>query len=212
MSTSPLSEPYLIRLEDLTNTYVPVYPSGGVWADTVAYLTSNSAENEIVNELIRQYRQDGRWREPITLESLDYSEDDEPLRVCDGTHRVAAAILMGVESVWVQDYDPGKHEFDPEAPWTTATTIITSTGLHSQLVESWYDILRSFPLDDDTWVTASVMTGSGEYMNICWDNEPTPEFETHYPDITARIISILRAHGADINENEVITLTETETP
>lgn len=207
MTTLVTPEAYLMPLDALISNYSPVYPDESTWDDTVKYLLGNPADLRILNELMRQHRQSGGFREPVLLE---VSEDmlDESLQVLNGTHRVVASILLEASHILV--HHDSSSPYDPDEAWSHATTIITFKELKDGEDDILFDILRSFALDDDTWVTASAMSGTKEYLHIWWDNEPTAAFETRYHEINTHLLETITSNNIDISGLEVNTITQVE--
>lgn len=203
------NSPYLMQLGSLMSTYAPVYPHGAIWQETFTYLMNDPTEAAIVNELMRQLAKDGTFREPVTLETAESRDEDDPvtpdnpLTVMNGTHRVCATYLSGKEEILVEDYHRGSAEYDGLCG---TTEIALKDSVH--IADDMFDVMRSLPLSDDVWVTSSIMSGHQGYMTIMWDFPINDETRGWFDAITERVIAILVEAG--ISASDVHVHTEVE--
>lgn len=149
----------LKTVNSIMSEYAPVYPESHLWKDTIHYLTSESKPDaKIVSELRKNLKKYGKFRNPITLiEEDDSDEAWEGLRrrVANGTHRLIAAHLEGIETI------------DVEYCWTEVdddvqleTTLSPDTPFTEDEIDFLFDEFRSFPVSDDLWLDADI-AGSG---------------------------------------------------
>ena len=82
-------------LQDILETYKPVYPEGGSWDVTLDYLMTE--ERDHMESLMDSVERNG-MREPIMLSDLEDDYYDHPV-VLNGTHRVVLAMLTGMFTV-----------------------------------------------------------------------------------------------------------------
>lgn len=148
---------------DLIANYSPVYPEGGTWAETAELLYSE--EPDRMRELTESLSKKG-WRKPIWLSTPDELEEEESPKVFNGTHRVAIALREGVVSLPVASWhDLPEREDHPIA---NLEVELLSGELPSAVGTSYeddpdlaiFDLLRSFPLDEDNWLNSDISTGS----------------------------------------------------
>jgi hypothetical protein len=80
-----------MNLRQLTRDFRAAEPFP-TWAETTAYFLSDPAELALVDELRRALVRDGCFREPVVL-------DLEEREICNGRHRVVAALLEGAPDI-----------------------------------------------------------------------------------------------------------------
>lgn len=153
---------YKMSVEELMKKYHPVYPQDELWESTVALNLADDAE--IMERLISIAKIVGEFREPITL-----SSEDDDYAVIDGTHRVCAAHLAGLDEVWVRDYSPD------EVLWAGETDVCMVTTIHladynSEIADTLFGVIRSIPLSEEKWVTASCASSVNGESTIIWDD------------------------------------------
>ena len=142
-------------LSELISQYSPVYPEGGSWDLTCDFLLNDEVDKEIVDTLVSVLKSGAGLREPVVLGSRTDDEDDPefPL-VVNGTHRVCAHILAGVDTVlaaYASDvYDVSADEVTNDH--LMIETVITFTPeLNEEVEDKIGDVLRSFEVDETTW-------------------------------------------------------------
>lgn len=142
----------------------PVYSETQQWPDTMKLLMDDPIDCHIINELMRQYQKQGKFRYPIILAR---DNNAEPYMVVDGTHRVIAAKLLGLETIWVSY---GFVETDNNT--SLVTTICFSENQWTQNLsdDSVADVFRSVPGNDEIWFTSSMMNPGNPFI-IYWDAE-----------------------------------------
>lgn len=139
-------------LSDIIKEYNPVYPNKGTWEDTVALLMENPIDAKIVNRLQEVILED-KLREAVVIGTG--TDDDETRRkfVFNGTHRIAAYILLGDmnKDVVVIDEDKETAHYDLEN-----TIAFTSFTFDREVDDDFFcyltDIFLSFELNEDFWV------------------------------------------------------------
>jgi len=154
----------------------PVYPHGGDWEDTVRVLLECPGEHALVEILRGELRKNGRFNEPIYLSYSPREEDDgevyeESWTVGNGTHRVVASYLEGVDTIHATRLnDDGKPEpeyLDLEMTLDISGASPTCEGdIESDELDFVMDYLRSFRLDDETWVECGTASGNSEGVSI----------------------------------------------
>lgn len=178
---------FMKSLSEVMEEYSPVYPDTHKWIDTIGMLLVDDAE--ILTELQRQHKMQGEFREPIVISKAEPNDPDDFSNVADGTHRVVAAYLMGLENVLVS------HEFpDYEDKGYVNVTHISKYD-DSAITEEEFDFLvdklRSFPLSDDLWITSSLSCLNPEGLEIIWDTddlELIPAIDAHVQDRLAELM------------------------
>ena len=142
----------------------PVYSETQQWPDTMKLLMDDPIDCHIINELMRQYQKQGKFRYPIVLAR---DNNAEPYMVVDGTHRVIAAKLLGLETICVSY---GFVETDNNT--SLVTTICFSENQWTQNLsdDSIADVFRSVPGNDEIWFTSSMMNPGNPFI-IYWDAE-----------------------------------------
>lgn len=184
--------------------YAPVYPESRQWADTVEYLLNH--DSDILDELKKQFLKFGFFREPVILKLNDSEEsfkncarNDNSVSehigyVADGTHRLVAAHLLGLESILASD-DYEEFE-DPQF------SIVTQVFPNSSKVkdaknlsledsddasEVVFEKLRSIYVSDDLWITSSFASGGSNGWNIYWDEYDTSLAQVINEAVIARL-------------------------
>lgn len=150
---------------DLIDQYGPVYPEGGDWLETTRFLYETEPEH--MASLTASLAAKG-WREPIMLsDGEDLEEGDSPLTL-NGTHRVAIALREGVVSVPVTTSSEIRQEDYPEH-FTVLTLKLRSGELTEDEDLQVFDVLRSFELTEDIWLTSDVCFGSQEQWEFYYE-------------------------------------------
>lgn len=220
-----MSDSFRMPLDELLSKYAPVYPEGSSWDRTIDYLLSFPEDNAVITELMRQAEEQGGFREPVTLESdEDFRENNADLvkdgeapmpypQVVDGTHRVCAAILGGHDEVLVRFSRAdsfSEEEYDGRVVITDIATSAVDHALLSaqgskdsepaeELTDQIFSLLRSFPLNDDEWVTASAMSGQGNrHWSILWDFAPDDVDDEFLARVDAKVFSLLKDAGIPV--------------
>lgn len=212
------SEPILYPLAAILEDYVPVYPhENPTWDANFKFMDNEPYDLAVVEELVRQAKRDGQFKEPVYLEtwaSRHYddveSEDDEDedvrppskLRVLNGTHRVVAAYRAGLSHVLATFDIPPTPEDDDEAGEYDAQDYFETDVMFLDPIQTTYEDddefdeffsrVRSFPVDDDTWVVADMISTNdgGLHASIYWD-APVPDASEAREAIVKRIDEIL---------------------
>jgi len=158
---------------DLIANYNPVYPEGGTWIETAELLYAE--ESDRMRELTESLRKKG-WREPIWLSTPDELEEGASPKVFNGTHRVCIALREGVIALPVATWHdlPGGEE----RPIANLKVELVSGELPSPIGTSYeddpdwaiFDLLRSFPLDEDNWLNSDLSTGGQDAWNFFYEN------------------------------------------
>lgn len=167
-------------LKDILSDYKPAYPDNGLWSDTFEMLAENSYDKEIVDTLIAEYTRDGEFRSPIILSTLAEDGGDEDYEyepyVKNGTHRVYALYLMGVEEVEVQHgyQDVSSEEIYGEewTPYPNTVTVIKfdkdfSDDEYEDLWDNLMQALCSFKVSDTFWLESDLGVSSN-VITVYW--------------------------------------------
>ena len=195
-----------MKLSELVENYIPIYPEPYTWETTVQFILDDPIEAQTLNYLIEILKTKGQFREPVLLGVAEWEDDVEIPAIMDGTHRVCAHILYGSEEVYVETQKP----YDPDKVWDESieAPVLTSTiSLPPEIsddeveVLDLFGLLRSFPINDDLWVTCDVSSGSGNVMENMWNVDPY--IEGLADSITETILAILAEH----HPNLVFTVT-----
>lgn len=136
-------------VSEIVESYRPVYPPDGDWQDTADLLYAEEPEH--MARLSASLREKG-WREPISLTAFGPLEMDTHRSVDDGTHRMVIALREGVISVPV--VTDGERPAYEETSWAELEVKLASGELTDD--EDWkiFDVLRSFPLDEERWLNS----------------------------------------------------------
>lgn len=158
-------------LLELIELYGPVYPDGGDWQKTAEYLYAEEPEHMAI--LTASLEAKG-WREPILLSEPDDLEEGHSPLVLNGTHRVAIALREGVISLPVVFGSEIPSMADD--PFVELEISLIAGELTDE--EDWkiFDILRSFQLDADIWLTSDICFGSQSSWTFCYDLQDESRF------------------------------------
>jgi len=133
-------------------------PGGGSWVELFDELRADPHEAAIIATLTGVVAAEGRFRAPVVV------VDGE---LANGCHRLAAALAAGLDTIDVTYGYPAAGpaveveltvEVDPENYHDTADRLV--------------GVLRSFPLDDETWVETDVIGFGGENVYGTWTCPP----------------------------------------
>lgn len=175
------SEIYELIVSDIVEKYKPVYPQGGTWQDTVGYLYSQ--DRKFMDELFEAIRTEG-IREPITLADDD---DEDGLYVLNGTHRVAIALYHGLVTLPARY---GYEEYDSNELRLAAKIKLSDGGsLTQDEDDTLTDKLRSWRLDEKTWLTSDIIYGGSNEWELYLDHSDI----SLKPKLEKRIRSILKS-------------------
>lgn len=152
-------------LVELLSSYSPMYPEGYDWTLTAKYLLEN--EPKLLEALRESIRKKG-WREPVVLSEPHELTEDSPPCIMNGTHRVVLAMLDGLVTVPVAT----RSELPPESDKPLLVARIRP--LKEQVLtddedDLLIDSLRSWELDEDTWITSSACFGSMHSWDVLLD-------------------------------------------
>jgi hypothetical protein len=172
-------------LSVLLETYNPVYPNGGSWEDTKNLLLSDKIEANIVHTLAEELTRDKQFKEPIRIgmgygslnpNNPNAEEEDDWLEVpyvLNGTHRVVAHMITGIQEVKVlNDADIEDEDTESESYYPWLETEIQLAEDHHFVIDDdlVFGALRSFRLNPTTWVEADLISGSIEHgkCSLVW--------------------------------------------
>lgn len=207
-----------MKLSDLLDNYSPVYPTNGDWEETFQVLHDDPHEYATVLSLIEEYKASGGFRDPIILTT--HTEDAEEgevyvPQVKDGTHRVYALHLMGVEDVYVHEgYRLPSHEDIETEDYSAYPIMETYVKIFDTLaedeVEAAMSSLRSFKVNDGTWVTCDVACYINNILNFTWSTTLLDEEELQELSdvVVSRVNKVIPGHETKTrtfvfwNENE----------
>jgi hypothetical protein len=141
-----------VPLPTFLATYLPAYFGPG-WDDVLVGMLSAESERETVEALRAELSVNGRFNEPVAVESDD--------KVADGMHRIVASILAGATHISVTDADvPATPAERVEVRFTADLSPELATKYDSA---TWFAAahLRSFPLEGRWTETASMVSTDG---------------------------------------------------
>jgi hypothetical protein len=158
-----------LTVEEIKTKFKPIYPEGENWDLTIDFLLKSPAEAIIINDLTEALKVNGAFREPIYVGKAVREDDSEFEAVLNGTHRVATAIISGLQTLEV-DFEIEENEEKSESNisenkyYPTIEAKIEFTDLinpseDEEQFELIFDYLRSFKLDESEWVTADLCSG-----------------------------------------------------
>lgn len=177
-----------IELLELMEKYHPVYPESNKWEDTIELLLNDPYDNEVVELLQEDFKKYGTYREPITICEDEDSDNPEPY-VANGTHRVVAAYLNNAKTVPVAYYDS---EFDFEDDIMVVTSI-TFAENDENLIEEIASSIRSFKINDETWMTNSGYSSNNNSLEITWDNYESGMKDIIHTTVSSRLRKLFPA-------------------
>jgi len=130
-------------------------PTGETWPELLAALRADPYEAPTIAALADALRRDGEFREPLVV--LDGV-------LSNGCHRLAAALDAGAEFLTVTTADR------PAAPVIEVEVALSLSGAGSLdgALDALFGTLHSFPLDENTWVEADVLTVCAGVLNGTW--------------------------------------------
>lgn len=212
----------LIPLSEIVENYAPVYPAGGTWQDTVDLMKNDETEWEVVTHLMNYLKTNPHFREPIALQSKELLEEDRLYdeeegivdenhdyntpNVLNGTHRMVASILSGAETVLAEMIYP---ETPPNVSSLVAVTkvYIEEPALNEEeIADFFFDHARSFPVNENVWVTSSTAYGRSGYYETYWENHPDELNDEILDEINQAFIDRIAAKG--IGKVRVLTCME----
>lgn len=128
--------------------YAPAYPTTRQWKDTINFLTTDKYEKIIIKELQQQYLDQGFFREPIRL-----SEKTDPEKtLLNGTHRIVALHLLGIEDVKTEIGFGKYDENDINNQYVIDFSFTIPNNEDDEKISQYYQIIRSFPYDKHVWI------------------------------------------------------------
>jgi hypothetical protein len=208
---------YLIPLERLMALYKPIYPVSREgttdWAATKKFMLDSPADNRILKELMLYLEDNDVFRQGVSLEdqadrdywNTAYPEefDSSPLKIVDGTHRVVAYWMSGKTDVLVAEHVSAEEpslllNTEQEFQWLETFVEFTPGSVNfdddDEAFETLTGYLRSFPLDEDHWLTSDCWSGNGDTLSLVWSIDPAKEknLKNLMSDITDEISSLIR--------------------
>jgi hypothetical protein len=197
---------FAMSVADLTSNYLPVYPEEATWEATMQLMRDDEVEDDIVESLMAEYRRDGGFREPITIQNDD-PEDPELIHmergtkgyVINGTHRLCA--LLRLEATHAEVAYPKWEEWDYDEPYTALETVIQfDTPCDDEMFDDLHYALRSLRISDDLWLTSSISSQGETYFLVTWDVEHDGgrDYDPQESElIEVRIVQRLLEHGIE---------------
>jgi len=186
-----------VPLDAVMRYWVPAYPNGGTWEDTIRVLAKCPGERIIVDTLRAELRESGRFERPIRLYHQPYEVDDgevyeESWFVGNGTHRVVAAHLEGAETILAtrEDETDETDFIDVTLSLDISGSDPTCSPEESDQLDFVSDYLHSFRLDDETWVESPIASGSDTVSigyECPWDKREA---------LVAKVLDLCDEHGA----------------
>jgi hypothetical protein len=190
-----------MKLTELLATTQPLYPTPHNWNTTLEYMLSHPIEKKTVDILVEILSTKGELRDKIILDKVEFSDGNFSLGVIDGTHRVCAHMILKSDEVNVKFRD--ENDLEDEENYislSTEITLLTDIGEDNEC--KIYDVLRSFPLNDDVWLTASVASQTSNVIHFMWDTNNIPVLSV----IDNKVISLLQENNFDTNKMIVKTI------
>jgi hypothetical protein len=210
----------VVQVEDLMARFNPAYPNGADWSQSIASIQKYASEAAQVEALRRELREgDGLFKEPVYVfyddgEDEDPEYQDEPsYNVGNGMHRIAATWLerealggkIRCTATREDTLDDSATQYvvmrytidttDARGAFSDADRSDDYTPDEMDYVIGW---LRSFRLDDDTWVETEIMSSCDGVQNTEWwcphDRQDA---------LVARVKEICASHGVKIDVIEV---------
>lgn len=155
-----------MSVKQLMDECCPVIPGDEKWETTIEFVMEQDAY--IMAALIEDAKTVG-FREPVSI--YRYDEDDYAI-VTDGTHRVVAAYLAGIETIEVEDQTDAQN-VARKVNADSSPLLVTEVKMNEDFygdVDDLGMVVRSFPLGASDWVSAydreEVEYG---HLDITWD-------------------------------------------
>lgn len=160
-----------MKLDDLITKYSPVFPEPYNWKTTLNYLLNDPVEKNILDTLVDILQNEGQFEKPVVYDD-NYSAGDEKVTnthfVVDGTHRVCAHILLGIENV----------NAIPEEKWKSnnyryclSSKLTFVKNFDEDKEDALIALLSSFPYYDNTWFNSDVSTiTGGNVIVFMWEH------------------------------------------
>ncbi len=187
-----------LAVSDIVRDYLPSYPQEHSWDVTVEYLYTHEAAH--MEELYEAIQREG-LREPVWLSS--YTDEPEQF-VLDGTHRVALALRHGLLTLPIT-FTPEQLGVE-DASLIAIVQLLDESSLSDVEEDYFAEAVRSWRLDEHSWLTSSGMAGSGNLWEIFLDSAD----ETLIPSAEVRLSQILAERVPERNFNITIELQKFE--
>jgi hypothetical protein len=160
MEPTPSPLPGGAHQVDLDTFVARVAPPGQYrdFDEMLATLAGDPFENEVVEGLVAELAEHGRFRSPIRV-------NDGSL--ANGCHRFAAAVRSGstLLDVWVVDDDHPDPEWVDAVPMVELTVRVAGDDV-SALFDLFVNASRSFRLTADVWVEGEGQSGCGNEFQV----------------------------------------------
>lgn len=182
-------------LTELINNYSPVYPEPYSWDNTFDYMMNDEHEKAIVDQLVIFLQNGETFRKPIILGAAEFVENVETQAVLDGTHRVIAHMLHNTQTPLHVLHENDRVNNEEEFTQCLSTALIFHNSLTDEESDNLHDILRSFPLHENMWLTTSCSTMNNHLntLHIMWDEDNINEI--NYELLHNRIKEILQKYN-----------------
>lgn len=194
-----MNNTFLMNVKDLTTTYAHVYDGNAPmdnWKALAQHFLEDEDHNRTVQSLINHLKGKGTFREPVSI-------SNEDLVVNDGTHRVIAAMLAGVDSILVRNMDD--YEYDeiddsnllfPEI--NIRMTRFVSDQEFDEITDAIVNKLISVEINNSTWLNMDFSTAHNDTheMTVIWtpvdksNNLNTHEIDSIVTDLLKDIHNI----------------------
>ena len=169
-----------VPLDTVVRDTRPVYPQPCYWESTVEYIKGDELEWETVRELIAVLERGESFREPVYIglaENAEFDTGNPSAYVSDGTHRMVAHIVYGSPTVDVvyevsdieDDSDDESAEYEGGTYRVLCTTVEFADETSDDRSDEVFNVLRSFKVSDDLWVTSDVMSSRGSKFEFTWN-------------------------------------------
>lgn len=184
-----------LLLTELINNYSPVYPEPYSWDNTFDYMMNDEHEKAIVDQLVSFLQNGETFRKPIILGAAEFVENVETQAVLDGTHRVIAHMLHNTQTPLHVLHENDRVNNEEEFTQCLSTALIFHNSLTDEESDNLHDILRSFPLHENMWLTTSCSTMNNHLntLHIMWDEDNINEI--NYELLHNRIKEILQKYN-----------------
>lgn len=198
-----------MHIDDLLDSYLPVYPENGNWDETFKILREDPHEWDTVQKLVAILNNEGAFRDPIVL---DKSDTDGSGYVSDGTHRVFAHTLSEVKMVKVAEASDAPTNNDEHQPYLV-TVFILDGNWSDELFDAMFSPLRSFPISDSLWANSDLMSSNGKNLYVYWylgHGMTVEELEACAPGIEQKTLSVCENNGIAPKVQTMLIRTEAE--
>lgn len=152
---------YKMKVSDLIKKYDHVYydlADTHDWRGLRDSMLDDPSHSSTIYDLVNDLENGGVFRNPVIITS-----DDDGSFVNDGTHRVIASMLAGVEDILVHD------GYVDDNDGMIPVTKIYGSGAWDEDFEIISDTFRSIRVNDNIWLTSSFDAMTADAYIVHWD-------------------------------------------